>query len=80
LGPELERRARADPAFLTTTAGKYSDGRPLEQPKVWLGDAKVDPEQDYTPVYDRRGRRTEPPKEDKPADKPAEQPESGKDE
>ncbi len=54
--------------------GKFSDGRPLEPAKVWTGDAKVDPEQDYTPVYDRRGRRTTPPAEegdDKPAEKPA---------
>lgn len=38
--------------------GKYSDGRPFEPLKVWLGDAEVDPDAvEYEPVFDRRGNR-----------------------
>ncbi|MCA8914778.1 MAG: alpha/beta hydrolase fold domain-containing protein [Planctomycetes bacterium] len=39
--------------------GKYSDGRPFEQPKVWKGDAEVNPDEEYQPLYDRNGKRTE---------------------
>ncbi len=46
--------------------GKYSDGRPFEPLKVWLGDAKVDPETDYAPAFDRRGNRVPPPASKEP--------------
>lgn len=39
--------------------GKYSDGRPFQELKVWLGDAEVDPDADYIPVFTRAGKRHE---------------------
>lgn len=55
--------------------GKYSDGRPFEPLKVWKGDAEIDMDQEYQPVFDRRGNRTKPaePKE-KPAEPKKEEP------
>lgn len=47
--------------------GKYSDGRPVCELKVWLGDAKLDPDKEYSPVFDRSGKRlkaAEPKKEE----------------
>jgi hypothetical protein len=49
-----------------TSMGSYSDGRPFEPLKVWLGDAKVDPETDYQPAFDRRGKRVPPPPREDP--------------
>ncbi|MCB9896041.1 MAG: alpha/beta fold hydrolase [Planctomycetes bacterium] len=57
--------------------GKYSDGRPVTPLKVWLGDAKVDPEEEYEPLYDRSGNRTEP-KPEKDAEPKKEAPSKGK--
>jgi acetyl esterase/lipase len=37
--------------------GNYSDGRPFEELKVWLGGEKVDPGAAYLPVFDRKGQR-----------------------
>jgi acetyl esterase/lipase len=37
--------------------GLYSDGRPFAELTVWLGDAEVDPDEDYVSIFDRRGRR-----------------------
>jgi acetyl esterase/lipase len=40
--------------------GKYSDGRPFTELKVWLGDAEVDSDEGYVPAFNRTGtRRTE---------------------
>ena len=55
--------------------GKYSDGRPFEQLKVWKGDAEIDTDEDYKPVYDRDGKRIEPKSEpEKPAEPKKEAP------
>lgn len=37
--------------------GKYSDGRPVCELLVFKGDAKIDPEVEYQPVFDRSGKR-----------------------
>jgi hypothetical protein len=50
--------------------GKYSDGRPVTPLKVWLGDAKIEPDEEYEPLYDRNGKRIKPKEE--PKEKPAE--------
>jgi hypothetical protein len=49
--------------------GKYSDGRPFETLRVWKGDAEVDPDLEYKPVFDRNGKRTAKPE---PKERPAE--------
>lgn len=37
--------------------GKYSDGRPVCELLVYKGDAKIDPDAEYLPVFDRSGKR-----------------------
>lgn len=58
--------------------GSYSDGRPFEKLKVWKGDAEINPDEEYTPVFDRNGNRNQKPPEPKEAepkkDKPTETP------
>lgn len=58
--------------------GSYSDGRPFEKLKVWKGDAEINPDEEYTPVFDRNGNRNQKapePKEAEPKkDKPTETP------
>ncbi|MCC6465227.1 MAG: alpha/beta hydrolase [Planctomycetes bacterium] len=58
--------------------GKYSDGRPVCELSVTLGDAKVDPDQAYEPRYARDGspfnngpkRREERPRREAPPEEP----------
>ncbi|MCB9932330.1 MAG: alpha/beta hydrolase [Planctomycetes bacterium] len=58
--------------------GSYSDGRPFEKLKVWKGDAEINPDEEYKPVFDRNGNRNQKPPEPKEAEpkkeKPAETP------
>jgi hypothetical protein len=69
-----------------TSMGAYSDGRPFEKLKVTKGDAAVDPDIEYEPAFDRRGKRvkkTEPekkeaePKKDAPGKTPGRKQEEG---
>ncbi len=61
--------------------GKCSDGVPMTELKVTLGDVKVDPDEAYLPVFDRQGRRLRgdrPDKKETPAPAPEKKPEPAK--